>query len=101
MIIFAVGSSSSIATEVLYELSKKYKVYATYNTTKPKKILFNENIKFLKLDITSKKMNFFLNSFLKKNKIENEKIILLNFSVYKKNELLINEKKKNIKKIST
>ena len=98
MIIFAVGSSSSIATEVLYELSKKYKVYATYNTTKPKKILFNENIKFLKLDITSKKMNFFLNSFLKKNKIENEKIILLNFSVYKKNELLINEKKKNIKK---
>ena len=98
MIIFAVGSSSSLATETLHELSKKYKIYATYNTTKPKKILFNKNIKFLKLDLASKKINFLLSSFFKKNKIEKEKIILLNFAVYKKNELLINEKEKNIKK---
>lgn len=96
MIIFAVGSSSSLAKEVLYELSKKYKIIGTYNKKKPNKILFKKNIKFLKLDLKSKKLSFFLMSFLKKNKITNEKIILLNFAVYKKNELLINESEKNI-----
>ena len=99
MIIFAVGSSSSLAKEILQELSKKYKIFATYNTTKPNKILLNGKIEFLKIDLTSKKLNFYLNNFLKKNKINKEKIVLLNFSVYKKNELLINEKEENIKKI--
>ena len=81
MIIFAVGSSSSLATETLHELSKKYKIYATYNTTKPKKILFNKNIKFLKLDLASKKINFLLSSFFKKNKIEKEKSIKKNIDI--------------------
>ena len=96
MIIFATGSSSSLAQEVLSSLSKKgYKIFGTYNKNKPKKLLKNKKIKLFKLDITSERQ---LKKTLKKVRLINKNITLLNFVVFNEDRLFVNENLKNINK---
>ena len=86
MIIFAAGSASSIGEGTLNLLSKSnIKIIATYHNKKPKS-LKKDNIKLEKFDLNSTSQ---LAKIIKKYKLENEKITLLNFSVIKKNKLLI------------
>lgn len=96
MIIFATGSSSSLAQEVLSSLSKKgYEIFGTYNKNKPKKLLKNKKIKLFKLDITSEKQ---LKKILKNVKLIDKNITLLNFVVFNEDRLFVNENLKNINK---
>ena len=92
MIIFAVGSASSIGEGVLNLLSKSnYKIIATYNNKKPK-LLKKHNIQIVKFNLNSASQ---LKKIIKKYKLENNKILLINFAVVKNNKLLIDTKKVN------
>ena len=94
MIIFAVGSASSLAQEVLGFLEKKdYKIIATYHKNKPKKFIKNKNIKLVKLDIRSQIQ---LKKIIQNLKLDKQKITLLNFVVFNEDKLFIHEKEKNI-----
>tara|TARA_B100001123_G_scaffold447607_1_gene605690 strand:+ start:2503 stop:3195 length:693 start_codon:yes stop_codon:yes gene_type:complete len=96
MIIFAVGSASSIGEKVLHLLSKsKYKIIATYHKKKPKLLLKNPNISIEKMSLNS---NSSLKKIIKKHNLHNNKITLLNFSVIKKNRLLIDEDLESLNK---
>ena len=96
MIIFAVGSSSSLAQEVLSSLSQKgYKIIGTFNKNKPKKLIQNKNIKLIKLDIRSDGQ---IKKALKKLKLLNENITLLNFVVFNEDKLFVHENLKSIDK---
>lgn len=96
MIIFAISGGSSLATKVLSDLTKNFKIYSTYNKQRPSKNLLKK-INFFKLDLNNPNKNNLIKSFIKKNKLENEKIIFINFSVYKNNNLFINDSDENIK----
>jgi len=95
MIIFAVGSASSIGEGVLNLLSKSnYKIIATYNNKKPK-LLKKHNIQTVKFNLNSASQ---LKKIIKKYKLENNKILLINFAVVKNNKLLIDTKKSELNK---
>ena len=93
MIIFAVGSASVIGEQVLNILSKnKFKIIATYHNKKPKN-LKGLNVKLEKFDLNYPNE---LENIMKKHKLNNKKIILLNFSVIKENKLLVNVSNNNL-----
>lgn len=96
MIVFAIGGTSSLARIILDDLSKKYTIYTTYNSQQPPKKLLKKNVNFFKLNIGDPNKKNLIKTIIKKNSLEKKKIILLNFSVYKKNELFINENENNI-----
>ena len=79
MIIFAVGSASSLGKEVLNLLSdNNYKIIATYHNKKPKSL--KRGIKLEKFDLNSTSQ---LQEIIRKNNLFNKKVVLLNFSVVK------------------
>ena len=95
MIIFAVGSASSIGEGVLNLLSNSgYRIIATYHKKKPK-LLKRNNIDFVKFNLNSSNQ---LKRIIKKYKLENNKILLINFAVIKNNKLLIDTGKSELSK---
>ena len=83
MIIFAVGSASSLGEGVLNLLSdNKYKIIATYHNKKPKSL--KRGIKLEKFDLNSISQ---LQEIIRKNNLFNKKVALLNFSVVKNDKL--------------
>ena len=92
MIIFAVGSASSLGKGVLILLSdNKYKIIATYHNKKPKSL--KSGIKLEKFDLNSTSQ---LQEIIRKNNLFNKKVVLLNFSVVKNDKLLINTNNKDL-----
>jgi NAD(P)-dependent dehydrogenase (short-subunit alcohol dehydrogenase family) len=89
------GASSGLGHEYAKNLSKKFKVIGLYNKSIQKN---SKNIKFYKINLEQKNeiLLFFKNN--KKYLNQYKKIIFVNFATYKKDDLLINLKEKDIKK---
>jgi NAD(P)-dependent dehydrogenase (short-subunit alcohol dehydrogenase family) len=89
------GASSGLGNEYANILSKKHKVIGLYYSTKQKN---KKNLKFHKINLEKK--GEILSFFLKNKKILDKfkKIIFINFATYKKDDLLINLKEKDLKK---
>lgn len=89
------GASSGLGFEYANILSKKYKVIGLYHSTKQKN---KKNLKFHKINLEKKRD--ILSFFIKNKKILDKfkKIIFINFATYKKDNLLINLKERDLKK---
>tara|TARA_A100000164_G_C21849819_1_gene744413 strand:+ start:444 stop:1157 length:714 start_codon:yes stop_codon:yes gene_type:complete len=90
-----VGSSSGLGYEFSKHVSIKNKTIGIYNKTKR---IGNKNITYLKVNIENKKQ---IEKFFKEKKsfIDKFKVItFINFATYKKDDLILNIKNKDIKK---
>jgi 3-oxoacyl-[acyl-carrier protein] reductase len=89
------GSSSGIGLECAKKISKKNDVIGLFNSTKQKNA---KNLMFYKLDLEKK--SEIEKFFFKKKTLLNKykKIIFINFATFKKDNLLINIKSREIQK---
>lgn len=90
-LIIILGGSSELAQKVQLNLVKKYKIICCYNKNIPKKI---KGIKYIKLNLNQKNNYKILN----KVKLNNQKIIVINFASIKIDKISLYVTQSDLKK---